>query len=351
MSKYDSYDFWMQSLSNRSPYTRRNYRQHFTRFTKYMQKSPNELFDMQHHAQQTNGENTDPRDGYLMEQQVKQYIAYLQDKGLSISYQKLSYAAIKSFFQLNQVPLKLHSNDKPKGDNMGGSRIPSREEIQAMIQAAVTEDGKPRILYQALVLFLKDSGLRLGDAQQVTWSGINDLGDGFWSWRIMTSKRKVRALPIVGPETTKLLQQLPRKNDHIFPLQRNTISNKLYELTKGIDGVSGHGLRKFFYASLIGARVPEAFVKVLMGKKTSAYDENRVEQLSTAYIQAYDALRIYEPQASRSEVEQLQQQVTELQSQLHEIQEARSETDSMMNRLIQDPDFLKMFKDKIRELS
>lgn len=167
----------------------------------------------------------------------------------------------------------------------------------------------------------------------------------------MTSKRKVRALPIVGPETTKLLQQLPRKNDHIFPLQRNTISNKLYELTKGIDGVSGHGLRKFFYASLIGARVPEAFVKVLMGKKTSAYDENRVEQLSTAYIQAYDALRIYEPQASRSEVEQLQQQVTELQSQLHEIQEARSETDSMMNRLIQDPDFLKMFKDKIRELS
>jgi integrase len=351
LSKYDSVDFWMQSLSNRSPHTRNNYRKHFTRFTTWINKTPDALFDLQHQARQQNGDNADPRDSYLMEQQVKQYIAHLSEKDLSISYQKLSYVAITSFFKHNQVPLRLDDQDKPRGDNLGGSRIPSREEIQAMIDAAVTEDGKPRILYQSLVMFLKDSGLRLSDARQVTWSGINDLGDGFWSWRIMTSKRKVRALPTVGPEASKLLMQLPRKSDQIFPLSRNTIGTKLSQLTKGIDGVSPHGLRKFMYASLIGARVPESYVKLLMGKKVSAYDENRVEQLSTSYIEAYDALRIYEAQASRSEVMQLTAQVQALQSQLHELTTARRETDTLMNRLVNDPEYMALVRRKIRELS
>jgi integrase len=357
MSKYDSLNFWMQTLANRSPYTRNSYRQHFQRFTTWINQSPDTLFDLQHQARQQNGDHADPRDGYMMEQQVKQYITHLAAKDLSISYQKLSYAAINSFFKMNHVPLRLDDHDKPRGDNMGGSRIPSRDEIQSMIRAAITDDGKPRVLYQALVMFLKDSGLRLSDAQQVTWSGVQDLGDGFWTWRIMTSKRKVRALPIVGPETTTLLQQVPRKNEYIFPLKRSTISTKLCELTKGIDGVSPHGLRKFFYATLIGAKVPEAYVKLLMGKKVSAYDENRVEHLrarvhfSTAFMQAYDSLRIYEPQASRNEVLQLQQQVTELQRQLQEIQTSRAETDDLMDQLIRDPEYMALVRRKIRELS
>jgi uncharacterized protein YlxW (UPF0749 family) len=88
-----------------------------------------------------------------------------------------------------------------------------------------------------------------------------------------------------------------------------------------------------------------------MGKKVSAYDENRIEALEAAYRDAYHALRIYEPHAAQAEVDQLQQQVTELHRQLQDITQTRSETDNLMNRLIADPQFLKLFKKKIRELS
>jgi integrase len=348
MSKYDSFAFWMQSLTNRSPFTQRAYRQHFTRFMTWMDKSADELFDLQLTSQ--HADSDDPRDGYLMENQVKRYLTHLKDKGLSISYQKLSYTSIKSFFQHNKVPLRFDINDKPRGDTMGGSRIPSKAEVRTMIDSAVTRDGKPRRLYQALLMFLKDSGLRLNDTRQITWSGVMDLGNGFWAWNILTLKRNVRATPMVGPETTALLEQLPRTSDHVFPLLRTTISTKLCELTRAIDGVSPHGLRKYFYANLIGARVPEAYVKLLMGKKVSAYDENRVQQLSEAYIEAYDALRIYPKQAAQVEVDQLQAEVAELRSQLHAIQESRRDTDSLMDALVRDPEYMALVRRKIREL-
>jgi integrase len=338
----------MDALANRSVHTRRNYKLQFNRFAKWMNKSPNELFDQQNAARRHDINHDDPRDGHLMEQQVKAYIAYLDGIGLSISYQKLAYATIRSFFKLNHVPLSLGGHDQPVGDNNGGSRIPSKAEIRAILEKVVTPLGKPRIQYQAAILTLKDTGLRLSDVIRLTWSGVQDLGDGFWQWQLITNKRKVRGCPVAGPETTVMLEKLPRTDDRIFPISRRTISVQMSAIMRGIDDVTPHGLRKFFYAQL-QQKLPIPYIKKLMGKRTSAYDESRVEHLATAYMQNYDVLRIYERKASQAEIDKLQQQVLELQTQLHDIQQARAQTDSVMDKLIQDPEVEALLRRKIRE--
>jgi hypothetical protein len=188
------------------------------------------------------------------------------------------------------------------------------------------------------------------------------LGNGFYAWELISQKRRVRATPMIGPEASTLLQQLRQARerdrywtkgaeDRIFPLKRRTTITKLSEILSVVPGISAHGLRKFFSVTMLHAGVPEPEVKMMMGKATSPYNENRLEKLSESYIGAYDQLRIYPKQAAQVEVDALQREVAELRQQLQDMQAARTQTDDVMNRLVNDPEFLLMFRKKLRELS
>ncbi len=102
---------------------------------------------------------------------------------------------------------------------------------------------------------------------------------------------------------------------------------------------------------MLHAGVPEPEVKMMMGKATTPYHENRLEKLAESYIANYDHLRIYPKQAQQKEVDALQQEVAELRAQLKELQDTRAQTDDVMNRLVNDPEFLLMFRKKLREHS
>jgi len=297
MTKIDAMNFWMQQLSNKSTETKRIYTYYFQNFAKWIGKSPNELIEIKKQSLEHKG---DRRENMMLETAVKQYMQELKDK-YAFSSQKMIYSSITSFFDLNQYPLQMKRGDRPSGDVIG-SRIPEKKEIVTLINAAKS---KPK---RVAILLLKDTGLRLSDAVRLKWSEIQDYGEGFWGWKIITQKRKVKALPFVGPETTQALSQLKRKTDRIFPITAKNLSNQLSLLIResGLaKGLTPHGLRKFFNVELQGARVPKEWRYIMMGKKVTAYDENRHRKLLQAYKESYNQLRIYGGVISTKDLEDI----------------------------------------------
>jgi len=277
-----------------------------------MGKGPDELVEIQKAARNHEG---DLRENQVLEGKVRAFIQYLEDKGYSISTCKLAYAAVLSFFECNLYPLEMRPQDRPNGEARG-SRIPEKKEIVKLLNAAKSRS------HRAVILVLKDSGLRISDVVRLRWDDREDLGEGFWSWKVLTRKRKVQATSFIGPEATEALKQLDKKDERIFPVNVDGLSHSIVETAKsaGLKDVSGHGLRKFFNVELQAARVPREWRYQMMGKKTGVYDENRITKLFEAYKTAYDHLRVYGV-AVNVEVERLKQNLEGLRVENRELRE------------------------------
>lgn len=339
----------MDQLSNRSESTRTHYKRYFSTFADWMVKTPNELIKMQRKIKDQ--PKADPRENRVLENKVKQFMNHMEGKDLSISTRKLAYAAILSFFKCNLFPLNMTSEDRPSGESRG-SRIPEKHEIKRMLNAAKSRK------YRATILLLKDSGMRISDAVQLRWRDVEDFGEGFWGWKILTRKRKVQSSPFVGPETTEALKMLERKDEFIFPISSHALSNAIFYIAKsaGVKDVSAHGLRKYFNVELQAARVPKEWRYQMMGKKTGPYDENRITKLFETYREAYDYLRIFgvtanlELEKIKKSVEFLREENRILREQINGITTARKESDTIMDQLFEDFEFKELLKKKLKEM-
>lgn len=124
---------------------------------------------------------------------------------------------------------------------------------------------------KALIMFLKDSGLRQSDAAKLKWGDFKDYGEGFWGFQIQTRKKRVKARGFVGPEATEILMLYKRKRlegTQKIPAEKNIEEHPVFALVSepskptrpavmcadiakiislaGIDNASPHGLRKFW---------------------------------------------------------------------------------------------------------
>jgi len=347
MANIDSMAYWSEQIVNRSEGTKRMYMHHFSKFLKWIGKKPDDLIELQQNSLESNG---DPRENNVLEVQVRKYLHYLQEKGNSDSHRRLALASIKSFFRSNYCSLKMNSGDSPKGEAMG-SEIPEKEDIIRMIQFAKSQ------IYRTAILCLKDSGLRVSDLVRLRWKDIVDLGNGFYSFKIVTKKRKVVATPFLGEEATSMLNILDRKDERIFPISSKTLSNAICNICgqAELKKLSAHGLRKFFNVELQQARVPREWRYQMMGKKTGAYDENRSGKLFEAYKEAYNHLRIFGADANEMEkvkkdVEALREENLDLRKRINEITASRKEINKPFMTLLKDPEVEQFLLNKFRAL-
>ena len=312
MANINSFDYWMDQLANRTEGTKVHYARYLRRFCEWVTKSPDELIEMQ---KITKNHTEDLRENRVLEGKVRAFMKHLEDEGKSISTQKLAYAGILSFFELNLYPLDMRPQDRPNGEARG-SRIPEKQEIVKLVNAAKSRT------YRAAILALKDSGLRISDLVQLRWDDLEDLGEGFWSWKILSKKRKIQATPFLGPEATEALKLLDRKSKRVFPINAHSLSNAMVQIiaSTGLKDVTAHGLRKYFNVELQAARVPREWRYQMMGKKTGAYDENRLTKLFTAYREAYNNLRVYGAGVN-AEVEKLKKSLEELRAENQELRQ------------------------------
>lgn len=317
--QFDSVKYWLKTLANRSEGTKELYVYNFKFFCDYVGKNPDELIKQR----DSDLKAKDPRDKYKIENNVKAYMATLERKGESFGSRNAKYAAIRSFFEQNYRKLDgLKRTDAPTGENIG-KRIPEKSEIiSAMNVAKCLRD-------RALISFAKDCGWRLGDIARLNWGELEDLGDGFWHFKKITQKRKVRAFGFIGPETTKLMKlyrsqrergtlrgkrgippETIRNSSPLFVAQSKgfkalVVTQMIRIISKAfkdadLTDLSGHSLRKYFETSLEDPKlhIRTNWIKRYIGKKISAsmepYVEKRVKKLLEAYKSAYDNLSLEE---------------------------------------------------------
>ena len=312
MPDIDSMQFWMDELANRSEGTKEKYKGHFLKFVKWINKSPNELIEIQRRSRR---KTEDPRKNRVLESKMKAYLHHLEEEGLAPSTCRLAYASIKSFFSANFFPLQLNSQDRPRGESEG-SGIPEKDNIMTLLNGAKSRQSR------AVILFLKDSGLRVSDVVRVKWNDLTDFGDGFYGFKILTKKRKIQATAFIGPETSEALKHLDRKNKRIFPTTAKTLSNVICKIMHdtGFSDMTAHGLRKFYNVELQAARVPKEWRYQMMGKKVEAYDEKRTRKLFEAYSNAYNHLQIYGSKVN-GRIKALEKENEKLQEQLKDMQQ------------------------------
>lgn len=251
---------WKATLANRAGSTRDKYLFFFEGFVKATGLTPDQLREMKYQENLT----AKPWERSQVENLLRKHLQEMEEAEYSCNTRKLAYNAVKSFFAANGMRLNLDRNDKPSGCAFG-SKTPNEEEIRQIVNA--TEYLRNRVL----ILFLKDSGLRESDVVKPRWKDLEDYGEGFMGFTIETEKKKVKARSFIGPETTEVLRLYKEKRlkgtlkippeqnigehpvfalltDPTKPMQPAVVSQEIGHIISltGLEGVTGHGLRKFW---------------------------------------------------------------------------------------------------------
>jgi len=350
----DSITVWKASLSNRSEATKKQYFHYFKRFQSWVEKTADELRQLKFQEDQT----AKPWERNHVENLLRQFLESVEDE-YTCSTRKAIYNAAKSFFSANGMQLNLTPNDKPSGCAFG-SRVPTREEIREMVNA--TEHLRNR----SLILFLKDSGLRLSDVAQLKWKNLKDYGEGFMSCTIQTKKGKTKARCFVGPECTSILrlykekrlrgtQKVPPEekieehrvfalyDDFSKPLRPRMMSTEIGRVIAlaGVEGVTPHGLRKFWEQNMHVEKL--AYQKQMNGRALNdverAYFWKETEELFEMYKANYHSLTIakqefreVEERLRREyerEIKALKNRIYELERKENEMKQIRDDLDEL----------------------
>jgi len=304
--KFHSIKIWEASLANRAESTKENYSKYFGGFLKWAGLTPDQLREMKWEEDQAGK----PWERSQVENLLRQYLKSLD--GYSCNTQRCAFTAVRSFFEANGVPLNLKRQDRPSGCAFGSKTL-DPEEIRKLKNAAEYLRDK------ALIMFLKDSGVRLSDAAKLRWVNLKDYNDGFMGFEIQTQKKKTKARGFVGPETTEILKIYKRKRmegTQKLPPEENIEEHPVFALfsdpTKrlrpaymsdviggiislaAIEGATPHGLRKFWEQNVHVENV--AYQKQLNGRALTeverAYFWKETQELFEIYRDNYRNLRV-----------------------------------------------------------
>ncbi len=353
---------WEQELKLKAPSTRRIYTYRFKQFLERWSLDADQLFALR----QTNLKSDDPRDKQEVERMVRVMMAESIEKGYSASTSAHYSRALTSFFEAQGLPLNIRAKDKPKGYS-NGQRLALGEHIRVMWDNAGTEF---KLRNRAALMFLKDSGFRIGDANRLNVSdwleSESRVVDGE-TFKVFdpreTEKTSAPAHSIIGPEAVNAVDAyleerrengLPRNPDTPLFLNRKNkrfhsdgFGHILQRLGKFVDknGISAHSLRKFHTTMLESGGVPQNWIRKLQGKAISGsmgpYSlPEETGELFAAYVRAYPKLRIFGETASVQVVKEQENQIELLRAEVarlksggdNELSIIRKELDEMKQR-------------------
>ena len=313
---------------------------YFKDFCQWTGKSPDTLrqlkFDVDQQAR--------PWERSNVENLVRGYLEHLK-RAKDFKNLSIPYAAIKSFFSCNGLPLNLNHADCPTSHSAQGSIVPTMEDINQVVAAC------EYIRDRAIILFLKDSGLRTSDLAGLLWKDLKPLDDGFLAFELVTKKNGCLARGFVGPDTSKVLELYQRKRlvgTRRVPSETNLMQHPVFsKITNGSvgigsktltarlshifslakmseKGVSAHGLRKFWEQHVHAKK--ESYVKQLNGRALNrvekAYDWLTRDQLFVIYRQNYPGLSCAgSPVIRQEDVEEIVER--RVQERLAELMEGR----------------------------
>ena len=317
-------------------------------------------------------------------------------------------AATRTFLLENKVELPQlfwrHLRMKVRGSRaLTLDKVPSNLELRTILQHLPIQ-GK------ALFLFLSSTGMRIGEALQVKIEDL-DLEQNKVSIQGVYTKTGNSRVAFFSSETRealvewlknrgRYLEQATGRSGRYEKTQKDKDGNEdmrlfpflestLYKMWGNALEKAGllekdastkrnvshpHVLRKFFRTRL-GSVIPVDVVEALMGYEgylTDVYCKYSVEDLAAFYKKGEGSLLVFSNgvEVSKLKVEieeknkQLQDLVTglalenqaiktnyiELQRRLQKLEDSRGESDKIMDRLFEDPEFKALLKRKLKDL-
>jgi len=355
--------FWLDSLPSKSgPHsTKYVWLHHLKRFCDWIGKSPDQLIEERKHA---NG-CEDERVKHRAEMDVKQFLKFLEDQGLSANTRNSYFMAVRNFYKRNYYELHFFRGDGPGNQTIQeGTRAASKEDIRKMLEVS-----NPRV--RALLLFIKDTGLAEVDVAKLKLKdlGAKDVSQIFQleaPISLILRRKKTGGLTMtfmgkeafealkttlrirqqgspelmirrynrveqklgLSPETLTLDSPLFRSYEkffarkdmvirHLSPHAISVIIRKA-AICAGIwkEGFSAHALRRFFQTSLETSGMNQNWIKKMMGHalggSEAPYSQPEITMLRDAYQKAYAHLAVSEAVEQKSRVQALESQVEAL---------------------------------------
>jgi integrase len=272
------------------------------------------------------------------ESELNQFIAFQRKQDFKVATLQVIWASIRSFFELNYTPLVMRKGDYPTGDSEGVKRA-----TDDAIRKALSRKNKLCFQSKPLILFAKDTGLRISDIVALKCGNIPEkIEKGICPIQINLISQKTNLLTktFIGKEAIDALREYFRKreqgskwNKEIIP-ERITPSSPLFR--KWISGniqhmhrisathiisdafnevgeyrMSAHSLRKRLQTQLEKGGMPTNWIDQVLGHKLinsrDAYSLPTDEELRDSYVKAYPLVAVnMEAKAPKAENSVLQ---------------------------------------------
>jgi integrase len=310
-------NYWLDELATKSDGTRQIYLKNFIVFLTFTEKTADELLVQRQQDQM----NTDPKTQRRIESQLIRFIAAKAKEGYSPATLQTYFASVRSFFEIHYCPLKMRRGDYPQGESLGVKAATKETILKALHQKKTRNKAE----VTALILFLKDSGLRASDARLLNYGDIKEQLENeneFISITRITQKVKITAKTFLGTEAIHALKEYIKARQHgtrrlppetltdksplfrtwslrtVQRIPRNTLSSVIRNAFIRINepNLSAHSLRKYLQTSLEAAGINANWIDRMLGHRLinsrDAYSKPTDDQLREAYMKAYKFIRV-----------------------------------------------------------
>lgn len=319
----------------------------FTRFLEWLGWDTEALFKA-HLENIRESREGDPRATKRIPGKLADFQTYLMEKeGLKSGSVQDVYRSVSLFFLANK--LEFEASEERISD-VDTEEIP----IITGVQLIDVFNAIGTYKYKAIIMFLKDSGLRVGDVANLKVGDIKTAHYSkdrqFCTFEIKTQKTGIYANPVIGPETLEWLDRwnswrekkgittndedplfcsTKRRAEYIRKggvkiketklggfMDESAISVVFGEYVKkaGLEktGISAHSCRKYHKTYLEAGGCPTSWINKMQGRKGEGtggiYTKPEPEQLINMYKKGYSELRLFgkediDKKIARSQIE------------------------------------------------
>jgi len=307
-------NIFLDSLN--SKYTKEQYQMHWDR---YQKNAP-----------------TTSQDTKVITNNMILYLMQVKAEGLSYSYRKSAFSAIKHSYSMNDIILNWPKISKFLGEKTSDNDIRgyTREEIKMMLDIA-------DVKYRAIILTLASSGMRREALTEITKDDLKYIADQkLYKIRIYR-RTKFEQVCFTTPEAAEAINlylEMNKDDGHkqlfYFKTPKNlTITLRKIQVRAGVGKVHNadgeklgqarnsipavHGTRKFCITQMAKSGIAEERQKILTGHSIGVrkkYVELSDEDLLQDYLECVNNLTINEENRLKTENTELKKAKSEIES-------------------------------------
>jgi len=323
-----SEEVWSRKLDTKSESTQRTYAAMLSSFLERWGYTHETLFTEYHqiYVDRITG-NGDPRDADKIETMLATQMREMVGRGFSGSYARSLKNALTFFFKSQGLTFTVDKEDIPPKDSRSRD-TPTKQDLQRMLDKC---SGMNELRNQALIMFLKDSGLRVSDVSPLDVddyrAALVVAGSPGYAWfkDLKTKKKGIWAYPVIGPDASEALDAYlgsrdaapgeplfmgmdfdtssPDRNDWVIQgecrLSATAMVTAMRTIGAKVKGkrMSAHSLRGYHSTQLRGSSVPLEWIKRLQGKRLPSSDDpyfhpEQTGELLESYVKAYPSLEV-----------------------------------------------------------